>query len=178
MLNIRPDEPLAVVAVDAIHSGDLESLKRLLRENPSLATARIRATRTLLHLATDWPGHFPNGRATVATLIVAGQPAERADVGYAGLGGRQVVLPDSGASHRDRTVGRGTCSFQLEFSSSHSSESTPESSPEPAGCGPPASAPSRTCAIAGGALRRRSPAPPLPAPAGGRGSSWPGRVIS
>ncbi|MEO5876229.1 MAG: ankyrin repeat domain-containing protein, partial [Streptosporangiaceae bacterium] len=27
---------------------------------------------TLLHVATDWPGHFPNGAATVAALIEAG----------------------------------------------------------------------------------------------------------
>lgn len=28
--------------------------------------------RTLLHVTTDWPGHFPNSAATVATLIDAG----------------------------------------------------------------------------------------------------------
>ena len=30
------------------------------------------ASRTLLHVATDWPGHFPNGPATVFALIEAG----------------------------------------------------------------------------------------------------------
>jgi ankyrin repeat protein len=29
-------------------------------------------SRTLLHAATDWPGHFPNNAATVAALIEAG----------------------------------------------------------------------------------------------------------
>ena len=29
-------------------------------------------TRSLLHVATDWPGHFPNGAATVAALVEAG----------------------------------------------------------------------------------------------------------
>jgi hypothetical protein len=34
VLNIQPDEPLAVAAVEAIHSGNIELLKRLLHENP------------------------------------------------------------------------------------------------------------------------------------------------
>lgn len=29
-------------------------------------------TRSLLHVATDWPGHYPNGAATVAVLVDAG----------------------------------------------------------------------------------------------------------
>jgi hypothetical protein len=72
VLNIQPDEPLAVAAVEAIHSGNIELLQRLLHENPSLATARIAGARTLLHIATDWPGHFPNGAATVGALIAHG----------------------------------------------------------------------------------------------------------
>jgi uncharacterized protein len=58
-------------AVQAIHSGDLEALKRLLAETPDLATARVEG-RTLLHMAADWPGHFPNGAASVALLVDAG----------------------------------------------------------------------------------------------------------
>ena len=77
MLTIRTDDPLAVAVVDAIHTGDVEALKRMLREHPDLATGRLGAddtdmTRTLLHVATDWPGHFPNGPATVAALVEAG----------------------------------------------------------------------------------------------------------
>ena len=75
---IDPGEPLAVAVVEAIHAGDQERLARLLAEHPGLATARLGddrpggTTRTLLHVATDWPGHFPNGPATVALLVGAG----------------------------------------------------------------------------------------------------------
>src|SRR3989442_8768215 len=69
---IDTHEPLAVAVVAAIQSGDLERLQRLLGENPGLATARIGMSRTLLHVATDWPGHFPNGAATIAALVEAG----------------------------------------------------------------------------------------------------------
>jgi hypothetical protein len=72
MLNIDPDDPLAVAVAEAIRGGDLEALQRLLRENPGLATARIGKSRTLLHVATDWPGNFPNSASTVAVLIASG----------------------------------------------------------------------------------------------------------
>jgi ankyrin repeat protein len=58
-------------AVEAIHSGDLEALQRLLRENADLAAARVEG-RTLLHVVADWPGHFPNGVESVAVLVEAG----------------------------------------------------------------------------------------------------------
>ena len=82
MSNIETEDPLALAAVQAIHSGDVETLKKLLTDNPSLATVRLdgnaeecRAggmSRTLLHVATDWPGHFPNVVATVTLLIAHG----------------------------------------------------------------------------------------------------------
>ncbi|MGH7564271.1 MAG: ankyrin repeat domain-containing protein [Gemmatimonadota bacterium] len=80
ILNLHPDDPLAVAAVEAIRSGDLEALEHLLGENPDLASARIGGNgddcdaggRTLLHVATDWPGHFPDGASTVALLIAQG----------------------------------------------------------------------------------------------------------
>jgi hypothetical protein len=77
-LTIDPTDPLAVAVVAAIRGGDLEGLRRLLADHPGLATARIGSdgpggtTRTLLHVATDWPGHFPNGPAIVALLVEAG----------------------------------------------------------------------------------------------------------
>ncbi len=81
MLNLREHETLERAVVAAIHSGDVETLQRLLRENPGLATATIgnlqdcapgAMSRTLLHVVTDWPGHFPNGAQTVGALIAAG----------------------------------------------------------------------------------------------------------
>ena len=77
-MNLDPEDPLAVAVVGAIRTGDLEGLGRLLATHPGLATARLGddrsggMTRTLLHVATDWPGHFPNGAATVALLVEAG----------------------------------------------------------------------------------------------------------
>jgi len=78
MTTIDPADPLAVAVVEAIQTGDQERLARLLATHPGLATARLGddrpggMTRTLLHAATDWPGHFPNGPATVALLVEAG----------------------------------------------------------------------------------------------------------
>ncbi|GAA3446526.1 ankyrin repeat domain-containing protein [Planomonospora venezuelensis] len=68
-------DPVAVALTAAIRSGDLEGLRRLLAERPGLAAARIGDTgmsRTALHAATDWPGHFPYGPQVVAALIAAG----------------------------------------------------------------------------------------------------------
>jgi uncharacterized protein len=76
MLSIAADDPRAVEVVAAIHGGDVETLRRHLRGNPDLASARVvdrrGVSRTLLHIASDWPGHFPNGPQTVATLVAAG----------------------------------------------------------------------------------------------------------
>jgi hypothetical protein len=68
---LGPDDALASDVTRAIQTGDLAMLKRLLAEHPGLASARI-GPRTLLHIATDLPGHFPNGAATVVTLLAAG----------------------------------------------------------------------------------------------------------
>ncbi|GAA0598063.1 ankyrin repeat domain-containing protein [Streptomyces crystallinus] len=76
---IGAHEPLAVDVTVAIRSGDVRGLQALLAAHPGLAAARLGdelVNRTLLHVATDWPGHFPNGPAVVAALVAAG-----ADVG-------------------------------------------------------------------------------------------------
>jgi len=67
-LKIPADNPLAATVVKAIQEGDVESVKRLLQDNPDLAKTRFGSpekSRSLLHIAIDWPGHFPN----VAPLI-------------------------------------------------------------------------------------------------------------
>jgi ankyrin repeat protein len=72
---LAPEDPLAMEAIASIQTGDLADLQRLLHDNPELPTARIGSkakSRALLHTATDWPGHFPNGPATVKALITAG----------------------------------------------------------------------------------------------------------
>jgi ankyrin repeat protein len=71
MLDLDAGNPLADAVVHAIHNGDVDGLTGLLRANPGLAQARI-GSRSLLHLAADWPGHFPNGAAVVTALIAAG----------------------------------------------------------------------------------------------------------
>ncbi len=75
MLYLAGTDPLALAVEKAIHTGDVPALKRLLTAHPELAQARIGdacAARTLLHIATDWPGHFSNGAAIVALLVEAG----------------------------------------------------------------------------------------------------------
>lgn len=80
MLTLHPHDPVAVAVVEAIRGGDVDTLQRLLGANLDLATATLGhgwpdapgPGRSLLHVATDWPGHFPNSAATVAALVAAG----------------------------------------------------------------------------------------------------------
>jgi uncharacterized protein len=133
MLNIGKDDPLGVTVIKAIHSGDLDGLRRLLDDNPGLATARINE-RTLLHLVADWPGHFPNGAAVVTALIAAGSDPNAAspetplhwaascdDVEVLDAlldGGADIEVPGSsiaGGSPLENGVGYGHDWRQLEF---------------------------------------------------------------
>jgi ankyrin repeat protein len=71
------EDPIAADAVKAIRTGDVAELRGMLAAHPQLATARLAdddgtPSRTLLHVATDWPGHFPDAAATVAALVAAG----------------------------------------------------------------------------------------------------------
>jgi uncharacterized protein len=72
---VAADDPRVVAATQAVQAGDLDEIEWLLAAHPWLATARFgdeSCYRTLLHAATDWPGHFPNGPAVVKRLVAAG----------------------------------------------------------------------------------------------------------
>jgi hypothetical protein len=76
---LTSQDPLAVAVTEAIRTGDLPGLRRLLADHPGLAAVRIteqgeegKGTRSLLHIAADWPGHFPRGPEVVAVLVAAG----------------------------------------------------------------------------------------------------------
>ena len=102
MSTLATNTPLAVAVTEAIHTGDLAALRRLLHDHPDLAAARIGdegEARTLLHIATDWPGHFPNGPAVVAALVEAG-----ADVNAPFVGSYSETLLHWAASSDDVEV--------------------------------------------------------------------------
>jgi ankyrin repeat protein len=82
-MKLPANDPRAVALFEAIRAGDLAALERLLREHGDFATARFvdpscGDERTALHVVTDWPGHFPNGRAVVARLVAAGADVDAA----------------------------------------------------------------------------------------------------
>lgn len=78
METLDSQDPLAVAVTEAIRGGDLATLRQCLAEHPGLADTRIvrrgagAGTLSLLHVAADWPGHYPNGPAVVAALVAAG----------------------------------------------------------------------------------------------------------
>jgi ankyrin repeat protein len=74
---IAGDDPLALEVAGSIRAGDVGRLQQLLAEHPELARAQIADpacddTRSLLHIAADWPGHVRNGPDVVQTLVAAG----------------------------------------------------------------------------------------------------------
>jgi ankyrin repeat protein len=61
--------------IEAIRVGDVPALTALLDSDPELARRRIQrrgGSLTALHVATDWPGYFPNGPEVVRVLLAAG----------------------------------------------------------------------------------------------------------
>jgi ankyrin repeat protein len=75
-LRLSKDDATARALIEAIHGGDVQSLRKLLADRTGLAAARIvdekGGSGTALHAATDWPGFFANGPEVVAMLIDAG----------------------------------------------------------------------------------------------------------
>jgi uncharacterized protein len=59
-------------AAEAIRKGDIERLQALLDANPDLANATSDGRRTMLHVATDWPGHYPRVAESIRLLLAAG----------------------------------------------------------------------------------------------------------
>ncbi|MBT2448779.1 ankyrin repeat domain-containing protein [Streptomyces sp. ISL-43] len=78
MLSLTAQDPLAVAVTAAIRDGDLDRLRRLLAAHPGLAGGRIvqrgeaAGERNLLHIAVDWPGHYPRTAEVIRTLAAAG----------------------------------------------------------------------------------------------------------
>jgi ankyrin repeat protein len=65
----------AITLALAIRAGDLTTLRQVLTQHPGLASTPLGdrfKTRTALHVATDWPGYFPNGPQVVRILTEAG----------------------------------------------------------------------------------------------------------
>jgi uncharacterized protein len=100
-MTMNVGDPVAAAAVDAIHRGDAAGLSALLAAHPGLADARLvtagpgAGVRSLLHVATDWPGHYPHVAATIRALVDAG-----ADV-HARFGGRHSETPLHWAASSD-----------------------------------------------------------------------------
>jgi uncharacterized protein len=87
MTSLAVDDPVAIAVTGAIQRGDIEGLAALLASHSDLATAWIGddgpggLKRSMLHIATDWPGHFPNNVATVQLLIEQGADVNARFVG-------------------------------------------------------------------------------------------------
>jgi hypothetical protein len=73
---IPSTDEIASSLTQAIQAGDVPALLSLLTNDRSLAQVRIvsvdGSSRSLMHIATDWPGHFPNVAETIAALAGAG----------------------------------------------------------------------------------------------------------
>lgn len=84
-MEIPNTEPLAQALRSAIQEGKVEELRALLVANPGLGAAHLTGpkaeSRTLLHVATDWPGHFPRVAETIGVLIEFGADPDGAMIG-------------------------------------------------------------------------------------------------
>lgn len=74
-MTVEEDAARAAALVAAIHSGDIDSVRRIVADAPQFASGPLGGpfkTRTALHVVSDWPGYFPNGPQIVRLLISAG----------------------------------------------------------------------------------------------------------
>jgi hypothetical protein len=81
---LNHDSQPALDLSHAIRSGDSAALNVLLDKHEGLASARIErhgGTITPLHLATDWPGYYPDGPEVVRILVAKGADANAATEG-------------------------------------------------------------------------------------------------
>jgi ankyrin repeat protein len=80
-------DQIARTVTEVIRKGDVLALRQLLDGQPDLATSLISqdgpaaGRRSLLHIATDWPGHYPHATAVIATLVAAGADVDARFVG-------------------------------------------------------------------------------------------------
>src|SRR5260370_35039155 len=75
---IPGDDHVAVQLRLAVHGGDVEAIRRLLQDDPALASARPvgkdDSSTTPLHLVTAWPACFPGGPQTVRRVVCRAPP--------------------------------------------------------------------------------------------------------
>jgi ankyrin repeat protein len=100
------DDPVAIELALAVHFGQLDILKSLLKERSELSSVGMvgpkgieNGWRTPLHVATDWPGYFPAAPESAAILLEAG-----ADPNVDSGGGRPETPLHWAASNDDVDV--------------------------------------------------------------------------
>jgi ankyrin repeat protein len=91
-------DPIGEAVVAAIRSGGAAALDQLLTNSPEIARRTVPGFqgRTLLHIATDWPGYLPNGPEVVRVLIAHG-----ADPNHRGGDGKDGETPLHWAASSD-----------------------------------------------------------------------------
>jgi ankyrin repeat protein len=67
-----PDPASVTALAAAITAGDVACVDALLGDDPTLARAILPNGHSMLHVATDWPGHQPNVAETIRLLVAAG----------------------------------------------------------------------------------------------------------